>query len=187
MRSILKSKMFYILISVFTIFVVDNVGADVSNSHNFKNIYEQFLRENNIPIYFVYDRFVVDESISEDDLVRFLKLLRLSADIISNNIANINTTRTSEGGAFRRNRIIIVDGRIDMITIDNYPPKLVYDPTHPDSILFGSKIGYVEFPNINIVSEMVDLILVSRIFENIVEECILRNITIPAKFQRLQK
>ena len=186
MRNILESKKVCFLISVFIIFVADNVGADTVNNHNFKNIYEQFLRENNIPIYFVYDRFIVDENISEDKLVSFLKLLRLSADVISNNIENINTTRTTEGGAFRRSKVIIIDGRIDIIK-DNQPFRLVYDPTHPDSILFGSKVGYVEFPNINIVSEMLDLILVSRIFENIIEECILRNITIPAKFQRLQK
>ncbi len=37
-------------------------------------------------------------------------------------------------------------------------PRLVYDPTHPDAIKTGPRKGYVEFPNVNIVNEMVDMI-----------------------------
>jgi flagellar basal-body rod protein FlgC len=44
-------------------------------------------------------------------------------------------------------------------------PKLVYDPTHPDAIKSGPRAGYVEMPNVNVVSEMVDLISASRSYE----------------------
>ncbi|UXI60071.1 flagellar basal body rod protein FlgC, partial [Treponema pallidum] len=48
---------------------------------------------------------------------------------------------------------------------DNAPSRLVYDPTHPDAILSGPKAGYVEYPNVDIVTEMVDLISASRAYE----------------------
>jgi len=44
-------------------------------------------------------------------------------------------------------------------------PRLVYDPTHPDAIKSGPRAGYVEYPNVNIVSEMVDMISASRSYE----------------------
>ena len=43
--------------------------------------------------------------------------------------------------------------------------RLVYDPTHPDAIQSGPNKGYVEYPNVNIVNEMVDLIAASRAYE----------------------
>jgi len=44
-------------------------------------------------------------------------------------------------------------------------PRLVYDPTHPDAIKSGPRQGYVEFPNVNVVEEMVDMISASRAYE----------------------
>ena len=43
--------------------------------------------------------------------------------------------------------------------------RLVYDPTHPDAIKSGPRAGYVEYPNVNIVDEMVDMIDASRAYE----------------------
>jgi flagellar basal-body rod protein FlgC len=43
--------------------------------------------------------------------------------------------------------------------------KLVYDPTHPDAIKTGPRQGYVEMPNVDIVTEMVDMIAASRAYE----------------------
>jgi flagellar basal-body rod protein FlgC len=43
--------------------------------------------------------------------------------------------------------------------------RLVYDPTHPDAIKSGPREGYVEMPNVDVVSEMVDLIAASRAYE----------------------
>ena len=114
---------------------------------------------------------------------------RTRLDVIADNIANVDTTRTSEGGPFRRSRVIFrprvnqpywrspflpefLDNgvgkgvRINKIEKDfDSEPKLVYDPTHPDAIKSGPRKGYVEFPNINIVSEMVDMISASRSYE----------------------
>jgi flagellar basal-body rod protein FlgC len=43
--------------------------------------------------------------------------------------------------------------------------RLVYDPTHPDAIKTGPREGYVEMPNVDIVTEMVDMIAASRAYE----------------------
>lgn len=108
---------------------------------------------------------------------------RLRMDVISNNIANANTTRTVEGGPYKR-RIVTFEERGDQglnsfsqilskklktgsgvratgIIEDDSPGKLVYDPNHPDA----NKEGYVELPNLNIVSEMVDMITATRAYE----------------------
>lgn len=56
--------------------------------------------------------------------------------------------------------------RIVEIQADNdAEPRLVYDPTHPDAIKAGKMAGYVEYPNVNVVEEMVDMISASRSYE----------------------
>lgn len=105
---------------------------------------------------------------------------RLRMDVISNNLANANTTRTAEGGAYRRQIVLFeprsgqsfaqmlsreLDSetgvRVTGIAKDNSPTRRVYDPNHPDA----DREGYVEMPNINIVSEMVDMITATRAYE----------------------
>ncbi|MFP4382407.1 MAG: flagellar basal body rod protein FlgC [Spirochaetia bacterium] len=114
---------------------------------------------------------------------------RTRLDVISNNIANVDTTRTPEGGPFRRSRVIfrpvqeqpywrstilpnaLYNGpgegvRIVEVQKDtDAKPRLVYDPTHPDAIKSGPRAGYVEMPNVNTVEEMVDMISASRSYE----------------------
>ena len=113
---------------------------------------------------------------------------RLRMDIISNNIANATTTRTPEGGPYKRRRAIfapmnirpnykspLVPDRIKhgtgkgvrviKIEEDKAPFRLVHDPHNPDAIKIGPKKGYVEMPNVNIVNEMTDLISASRSYE----------------------
>ena len=113
---------------------------------------------------------------------------RLRTDVIADNIANASTTRTQEGGAFKRSRVVLAqrqDGidwrtpfvpseldrgvgsgvRVVAIEKDDADMRLVYDPTHPDAIKSGPKEGYVEYPNVNIVTEMVDMIAASRAYE----------------------
>ena len=51
------------------------------------------------------------------------------------------------------------------ITKDTSQGRLVYDPDHPDAFKSGPNKGYVEYPNVNIVNEMVDLISASRAYE----------------------
>lgn len=117
-----------------------------------------------------------------------LSAQRLRMDVIANNIANVNTTRTTEGGAFRRSQVIlrprsqsgyfrsevlpkalehqVGEGvRVVKIAEDMRPLRLKYDPEHPDALSFGPKKGYVELPNVNVVEEMVDLISASRAYE----------------------
>ena len=118
-----------------------------------------------------------------------LSAQRLRLDVISNNIANSNTTRTTEGGPFRRSRTVFrpkvsqpywrspflpkyLDNgighgvRVAKVEKDmDAKPKLVYDPTHPDAIKTGPRKGYVEFPNLNVVNEMVDMISATRSYE----------------------
>ena len=114
---------------------------------------------------------------------------RTRTDVIADNLANVSTTRTAEGGPFRRSRTIMrprVDSpywrspflpqgldngigrgvRVSEIQKDHKTEnKLVYDPTHPDAIQTGPRVGYVEMPNVDIVSEMVDMIYASRAYE----------------------
>lgn len=106
---------------------------------------------------------------------------RLRLDVISNNIANANTTRTAEGGPYRRQLVVFEPRsktntfsqmlaremdpgqgvRVVGITKDESPLRMVYDPSHPDA----NQEGYVAMPNINIVSEMVDMITATRAYE----------------------
>lgn len=112
---------------------------------------------------------------------------RLRMDVISNNIANVNSTRTVDGVPFKR-RYVIFEPRESQsknfarvlagemkgrgfntgegvravgIGVDNTQGKLVYDPSHPDA----NADGYVELPNVDIVNEMVDMITASRAYE----------------------
>ncbi len=107
---------------------------------------------------------------------------RLRMDVISNNIANVNTTRTEDGEPFRRKMAIFqarhaygqrpyLDRinpqepgkgvRVTAIMEDMSPFKMEYDPNHPDA----DSEGYVRRPNINIVHEMVDMITATRAYE----------------------
>lgn len=96
---------------------------------------------------------------------------RLRMDVIADNIANANTTRTPEGGPYRRKLVFFVprpgdDGlgggvRVGGIGRDLSPFKLRYDPGHPDA----DAQGYVRMPNVDTVREMVDLITASRAYE----------------------
>lgn len=114
---------------------------------------------------------------------------RLRQDVISNNLANVNSTRTVEGGPFKRSRVIfapIVDDpywkspflpramdngggsgvRVVAVEKDmDTPARLKYDPSHPDAIQSGERAGYVEYPNVNVVSEMTDLIAAERAYQ----------------------
>jgi len=114
---------------------------------------------------------------------------RMRLDVIADNMANVNTTRTNEGGAFKRSRVIMrpmVDSpywRSPFLpeTMDNglgegvrvveiqkdtkTEPRYVYDPTHPDAYLTGPLEGYVEMPNVDVVTEMTDMISASRSYE----------------------
>jgi len=92
-------------------------------------------------------------------------------DLISGNIANANTTRTPEGGPFRRQLAVFMEmvdaeGQVRGVKVseqidDESELRRVYEPQHPDA----DAEGYVSYPNVNVVTEMVDLIAASRAYE----------------------
>ncbi|MFW6287675.1 MAG: flagellar basal body rod protein FlgC [bacterium] len=109
---------------------------------------------------------------------------RKRMDVISNNIANIDTTRTEEGGAYRRKMPVFEQRgsestpfktvlnkklgndqesgvQISAVVEDQSPFKMIYNPSHPDA----NGEGYVAMPNVDITSEMVDMIDASRAYE----------------------
>lgn len=101
---------------------------------------------------------------------------RLWMDTISQNLANVNTTRTPEGGPYLR-RVPVFQQILDEIGSDgkakggvkvaeiakdeSSAPRMVYQPDHPDS----DDEGYVAMPNVSVVREMADLMVASRAYE----------------------
>ena len=107
---------------------------------------------------------------------------RLRTDIISQNIANVNTTRDADGNPYRRKNVVFAEKnsisfqdsltsatgnlgsgvKVDAIIEDTETEgRMVYDPSHPDA----DADGYVTYPNVNTVTEMTDLIDASRSYE----------------------
>ncbi len=99
---------------------------------------------------------------------------QLRVDIISNNIANADTTRTADGQPYRREIPIFAErfretmngmtpAGVEVVKVakDKSPFREVYDPTNPDA----DKNGYVKMPNVNVLREMVDLIAAQRTYE----------------------
>ncbi|MEP0813597.1 MAG: flagellar basal body rod protein FlgC [bacterium] len=96
---------------------------------------------------------------------------RVWMDLISGNIANANTTRTASGGPYTRKLAVFADltdaegnvlgVKVSRLAEDAAPPRLVYEPGHPDA----NPEGYVAYPNVDIMLEMVDLIAASRAYE----------------------
>ena len=108
---------------------------------------------------------------------------RLRLDIIANNLANVNSTRTAEGGPYRRQVTVFAprgeqvqwmfpglepEGtfkgrgvRVVGVVQDQSPFKRLYNPGHPDA----DASGYVMMPNVNTVTEMVDLLAATRAYE----------------------
>lgn len=100
---------------------------------------------------------------------------RLRLDVISSNIANSRTTRTEDGGAYIRKTAIFsenYDKKLGLLGVkaikveeDKSPLKREYDPSHPDA----DDEGYVEYPNVDLLVEMSDLISASRAYESNVD------------------
>jgi flagellar basal-body rod protein FlgC len=106
---------------------------------------------------------------------------RLAMDVIANNIANANTTHAPGGGAFKRQLVVFAEkggntneagdadsngsggGGVQAVGIvqDNSPDRLVFDPSNPDA----DARGYVHYPNVSVVKEMVDMMAASRAYE----------------------
>lgn len=109
-----------------------------------------------------------------------LGVQRTRLTVAAENLANATTTRTPEGGPYRRrvvtvesvpprgsfgtsfDRALATDGvRVSQIVAADQPPRLVFDPAHPDA----DGEGFVAYPDIEPVTEMVDIMLASRAYE----------------------
>jgi len=107
---------------------------------------------------------------------------QLRMDVIAENIANASTTRTENGGAYRRKAVVftekdttsfdnVLNGylshyepngvKVTQIVEDQSDLRLVYEPDNPDA----NEDGYVEYPNVDTVTEMTNLIDSSRAYE----------------------
>ena len=103
---------------------------------------------------------------------------RVRLNLVSSNLANANTTRTEEGGPYKRMRPVfsaMLEGNsepdtpdaslrgVEVVEIDkdDRPGAIIYDPSHPDA----DEDGNVAMPNVNVMEEMVDMMTASRSFE----------------------
>ena len=108
---------------------------------------------------------------------------RMRMNTVSSNIANINTTRTPEGGPYRRKDVVfeaMPDAKnfgeilstttpdrnlqrvqVTDVLVDRKAPLLKYEPDHPDA----NADGYVAYPNINLMEEMANMIQATRSYE----------------------
>ncbi len=82
-------------------------------------------------------------------------------EVIAKNIANANTTRTPEGGPYRREVATAAGDGTAEVSADPRPGRKLYDPGHPDA----DADGFVEYPNVDLNTEMVDLMVARRAFE----------------------
>ncbi|GAB4387986.1 MAG: flagellar basal body rod protein FlgC [Thermodesulfovibrionales bacterium] len=103
-----------------------------------------------------------------------LEAQRKRMNVVASNMANVQTTRTEEGGPYKRKDVIFStapveagrdDGlegvRVTEVVEDASPPIQVYDPGHPEA----DEEGYVRMPNISVIEEMVNMMMAVRAYE----------------------
>ena len=110
---------------------------------------------------------------------------RLRMDVVSSNLAIAEATSTPEGGPYKRERVVfapllrtsfnalqktsdaVANGElaggveVKQIVEDESDPRLVYDPSHPDA----GEDGYVAYPNVDLMTEMTDMLSATRAYE----------------------
>lgn len=104
---------------------------------------------------------------------------RTRMNTIASNLANSHTTRTANGGPYKRIDPVfeaelldrthssgaasgaVSTVKVSKIVQDSRPGQMVYEPGHPDA----NPAGYVEYPNVNVVEEMVNMLQASRAYE----------------------
>jgi len=112
-----------------------------------------------------------------------LRAERMRLDVIASNLANATTTETAEGGPYRRRNVVFASQPVESafadtlaslgaddalqgvavsgVTEDQTPPRMMFEPGHPDA----NAEGYVAYPNVNPTLEMVDLLAATRAYE----------------------
>lgn len=108
---------------------------------------------------------------------------RTRMNLISSNLANANTTRTPEGGPYKRKDAVFTatapaqsvfsrtlegataqqvrEVQVSQIIEDQKPPRMQFDPSHPDA----DPQGFVAMPNVSVIEEMADMINATRAYE----------------------
>ena len=108
---------------------------------------------------------------------------RLRMNVIAENIANAETTRTPAGGPYRRKQVALIEnvgddaaglltgeagvmgtgGGVQALGVveDQTPPRMAFDPSHPDA----NAEGYVQMPNVDVPAEVVDMMAATRAYE----------------------
>jgi flagellar basal-body rod protein FlgC len=105
---------------------------------------------------------------------------RTRMEAIATNMANVNSTRTEEGGPFRKKEIVVTPAdvtnkspfdsllgqklegvKVEGVVESEKPFERTYDPFHPDA----DQDGYVSLPNVNVMEEMSDMIAATRAYE----------------------
>jgi len=109
-----------------------------------------------------------------------MKAQRKRMEIVASNLANVQTTSTEEGGAYRKKDVVCkaidvsddktfsgtlskkVEGvEVESVKESDKPFQMVYNPSHPDA----NSEGYVTFPNVNLMEEMTDMTAATRAYE----------------------
>jgi flagellar basal-body rod protein FlgC len=123
----------------------------------------------------------MDISRTMDVIGSALSAERTRLNAIASNVANANTTRGVDGGPYKRKDVVLesvphtqefgeilsaknelhTEVRVAEIAEDPNPPRLKYDPTHPDA----NAEGYVGLPNVNPIEEMANMISADRAYQ----------------------
>ena len=115
-----------------------------------------------------------------------LAVQRERMEVTSENLANVNSTRTPEGGPYQKKDVVVTSvplsfeagleaamgdlgggrgaiqgARVAGVVKTNHPPKMIFDPAHPDA----NQEGYVAMPDINVTQELVDVLTATRTYE----------------------
>jgi flagellar basal-body rod protein FlgC len=109
-----------------------------------------------------------------------LKAQRTRMEVIAGNLANIHTTKTDEGGPYKKKEVVlmstdvseeksfggVLSKKIEGVKVNSVQESVkafekVFDPNHPDA----DKEGYVTFPNVNLMEEMTDMTAATRAYE----------------------
>jgi flagellar basal-body rod protein FlgC len=108
-----------------------------------------------------------------------MRAQRTRLEVVAQNMANVHTTRTEEGGPYRKKDVVltaqdvseakfgrIFGGKIEGVKVEDVvesskPFERIQNPGHPDA----DKEGYLTLPNVNIMEEMTDMISATRAYE----------------------
>ncbi len=109
-----------------------------------------------------------------------LRAQRMRLDVIASNLANANSSASESGGPYRRRDVVLqaealaggfgselasagrgMGVEVSRVVEDQNPPRMVFDPGHPEA----NEDGYLALPNIDVMSEMADLMAATRAYE----------------------